>query len=201
VVTCLCLVAQLALAQAASVQASPAPARSDKLPGFGVQLDVGVPDGVGLSVLVRPFRFARFHAGVIENGASAGVRAGVTVMPWQWWITPVLTGEGGYYFAGDGNRLVRWIGSNPNFSNGFLDSVQYDFYNLHAGLEVGSPRRFLFMLHGGLTHIDLYDNSFSQGIQEAAQNSSPSGSTWSGGSASVHLNTLSIKFGFILYIG
>jgi hypothetical protein len=162
---------------------------------LGAQLDVGVPDGAGLSLVVRPWKWTRFEAGVLENGVSAGVRAGVTVMPWQWWVTPVLTGEAGYFFAGDGNHLVRLIGSNPNFSNAFLSSIQYDFLNAHLGLELGSPRRFLFTLHGGLTHLDLYDNSFAQGLQQASK------SSWTGGTASVHLNIPSVKFGFVLYLG
>ena len=172
-----------------------APRRAESLPWLGAKLDVGVPDGLGVSVLIRPWSFLRFEAGVLENGFAPGIRGGLAFTPVHSWVTPVLALEAGHYFAGNANGIAKKVSGNPNFSSGFLNSVQYDFGNAHLGLEFGSFRRFVFFVHSGLTRVIAHDSSFAEGLQGQA------GGGWTSGPATVHANSYSAKLGFILYLG
>ncbi|MGH9887276.1 MAG: hypothetical protein ACREBE_17240, partial [bacterium] len=57
-----------------SVQAA-APAA---VPWIGAMADVGLPDGATASIVVRPIRSLRAHAGVSHNMISLGERVGLT---------------------------------------------------------------------------------------------------------------------------
>jgi hypothetical protein len=164
-----------------------------KLPWLGASVFVGAPDGAGVAVVVRPWRWLRVEAGALHNLVSPGVYGGVSGLLLPGWLTPSLTLEGGYYFPGNANGVVQLV--RPSFQSHFLDSVQYNFINAHLGLELGSPRRFTFFVHGGFTHVNASDNSFTAGL---AQNTNMN---WSGTAATASLNAVSGKLGFILYVG
>jgi hypothetical protein len=165
-----------------------------KLPWLGAELFVGAPDGAGVAVVVRPWRWVRFQAGALHNGVSPGIHGGVTGLLLPGWATPSVTLEGGYYFPGNANGVAQLL-VRPNFESHFLDSVQYNFVNAHLGVELGSPRRFTVFLHAGYTHVNASDNSFTQGLE---QNTNMS---WSGSAATVSMSAVSGKLGFILYVG
>src|SRR3989442_4804519 len=86
---------------ARGAEAASAPA----LPLVGVMADVGLPDGAGASLVVRPMKWLRVTGGGTYNMISSGVRAGASLLPFGW--GPSLSVEGGHYFDGDANGLVR----------------------------------------------------------------------------------------------
>lgn len=119
----------------------------------GLQLDAGVPDGVGLSLAWRPLSFLRVGAGALTNGASVGARAGLTLSaPWR--VAPALTLEAGHLFEGDANRVVRLVTRDPAFDHALLRRVAYDFATAHLGLELQGTR-FGFSLRGGASYLRL----------------------------------------------
>jgi hypothetical protein len=162
---------------------------------FGLLLDAGVPDGLGVSLAFRPAHWLRLQLGVLENTASAGVRAGVTWLPLDYWITPTLTLEGAHYFEGNANSLVRRFSNNLGADKSILNDFNYDFVNAHVGLEIGG-RRFAFYLRVGESYVSttlrnvqpfLQQQATGNVVVESAQNIKAS---YRGPSA---------KLGFVLY--
>jgi hypothetical protein len=131
--------------QAAPVPAAPAPS----LPVIGLMTDVGAPDGVQGSLVLRPWKALRFSVGGGYNMISKGVRAGVSILPFG--RGPSLTVEAGRFFEGDGNAAARKImGSFEDVA--VLQRVGYDYANAHLGLDFGY-KRVTFYIHGGMSYL------------------------------------------------
>jgi hypothetical protein len=146
---------------------------------FGMSMDVGVPDGAALGVVVRPrFDWLRLGASITHNGIAPGVRLGVTIDPIAFPIAPTLTIEGGHY----------WAGTLPMFQGS--PSIGYDYANFHLGIEVGNRASFRFFLRGGASWVDM------SGAQ--AQNTSVT-STGIGNPSYTGWLAPSAKLGFALY--
>lgn len=142
-------------------------------PVLGVLLDVGVPDGVGLSLAVRPFSWLRLHGGGTSDLVSGGVRGGASfIVPVPFFIQPSATIEGGYQFPEKSNWLASQFSNNPYFSNPWLQQIGYGYINGHLGLEMGNSR-FTFYIHGGLSYIRTTIRDFQQQLI-AQSTSSPS---------------------------
>jgi hypothetical protein len=148
-----------------SVQAA-APVRGS-LPQWGVQLDAGLMDFLGLNAVYRPLPFLRFHGGPLFNGAGLGVRGGLSLVPFHFVITPALTLEAGHYFPGDVSGWLPDTGIDPRF-NRVLEQLSYTFYSGQLGLEVGVPDRFAIYLRGGLTWLNTELKGSGQAFQELA---------------------------------
>jgi hypothetical protein len=116
---------------------------------FGLGLDVGAPDGIGLTVLVRPWWWLRANAGVAYNLGGWGIRGGITLLPGDWAVTPTLSIDAGYYFTDDWAKFTSASGAEANL----LRNLPYTFLSGQIGLEMGSPQRFIFYLRGGLSYV------------------------------------------------
>jgi hypothetical protein len=112
-------------------------------------LDAGIPDGAMLSAVYRPWRWARVHAGAGSNTISAGMRAGVVLVPFT--AGPSLTVEGGWYFEGDASGIVTQVTGNQD-QTAMAHRLGYQFANFHLGLELGGESVFFF-LHGGASYL------------------------------------------------
>ena len=136
---------------------------------YGLGVDFGLsgplPDA-GLLLALRPFRWVQVRAGAGYNWLAFGVRGGVTL------VNPVavplsLTCEGGHYFEGDANKVVRWFSSNVQ-EVGSLRRFSYDYLNLLAGLEFGE-RDFSVYIRGGVSWMRTTIKDFAQSAQDVAQ--------------------------------
>jgi hypothetical protein len=146
---------------------------------FGVSMDVGVPDGAALGIVVRPrFDWLRLGAAVTHNGMAPGLRLGVTIDPIAFPIAPTLTIEGGHYWAG----TVPGIQGSP--------SIGYDYANFHLGLEFGNRATFRFFLRGGASWVDMSAAQALNTTSNASSIGNPSYTGWLAPSA---------KLGFALY--
>src|SRR5439155_7834734 len=92
-------------------------------PRFGAMVDAGVPDGATASIVVRPIRSLRVHAGVSHNAISLGERAGLTWVPLSWWASPTLSVEYGHYPEGNANPLARAVIDDATFESAVLELV------------------------------------------------------------------------------
>src|SRR5690349_18933443 len=93
---------EAAAIRAPPVAASPAPTPAGSSPSlFGLLVDGGFPDGLGLSAVVRPWQLLRADAGVTYNVVGFGLRAGATLLPFSWTVSPLLRGEVGHMFESD----------------------------------------------------------------------------------------------------
>lgn len=147
-------------------QQAPEVKKNEKIYNYlGGMLDVGFPDGIGLSFVFRPLPWLRLHAGGAYNFISGSIRGGATFIPFKGVASPSLTVEGGHEFSGDANWLLQTILNDDSFSEATLRHVSYDYVNGHLGMEFGS-KNFSFFLHGGVTYLSGTLNDFQAGLDE-----------------------------------
>jgi hypothetical protein len=120
-------------------------------------MDVGVPDGAGLGLSVRPVEWLRVGASVTHNLMAPGARVGITLDPIPGPVGITLTVEGGHSWSG----TVPGVQGSP--------AVAYDYANFHAGLEFGNRSSFRFFLHGGASWLDM-SASASQSVLSGLSN-------------------------------
>jgi hypothetical protein len=165
-------------------------------PRIGAGVDLGLPDGATVSIVVRPIRSIRAHAGLSHNLISLGERVGLTWVPLSWWASPTLSVEYGHYADGNANPLVRMVSGDSSFSSAILDRVGYDYANAHVGLELGR-RWFTFYIHAGYSRItSTVHNLSAETMSESAGNTTVTFSK----DPSVRLWAVSARAGFIVYL-
>jgi hypothetical protein len=113
---------------------------------LGLQADVGVPDGAGIGVAVRPgITWARLEASYTYSVVASGVRGGVTLDPFDAIIAPTITVEGGETFNGE--LPGSWVGLSNN------PRLNYEYVNVHLGLELGRRDSWRIFIRGGATRV------------------------------------------------
>lgn len=165
-------------------------------PRIGAGVDLGLPDGATVSIVARPIRSIRAHAGLSHNMISLGERVGLTWVPLSWWASPTLSVEYGHYADGNANPLIRMVSGDASFSSAILDRVGYDYANAHAGLELGR-RWFTFYIHAGYSRItSTVHNLSAETMSQSAGNTTVTFSR----DPSVRLWSVSARAGFIVYL-
>jgi hypothetical protein len=165
------LPASAQIAESVSSVSATAPPKRPAL--FGVMLDAGLPDGANASLVLRPYSWLRAHGGGGTNAIGAGVRAGVTLMPFG--SGPSATLEAGHYFDGNANGLARRF-AGSTFSSALLERVGYDYANAHLGLDFGSER-VTFYIHGGMSYIRAQIHNFDSIVASTASDNGSNGAT------------------------
>jgi hypothetical protein len=132
-----------------------APARTSEASRFGLLLDLGLPEGAALSATFRPVPSVRFFAGPAWNYVGWGIQGGVSLVPWHWAVTPVLTAEAGRYFGADLSFITKGGQGIPTELRPLLRSMTYTYGAILAGLEFGSQSGFTYSLALGLSYIAL----------------------------------------------
>ncbi|HYY53305.1 MAG TPA: hypothetical protein VE755_10550, partial [Myxococcales bacterium] len=123
----------------------------------GLGIDGGAPGGGAAVLLLRPFWWLRLNGGLAYNVAGFGYRAGITLSPGEWSMTPTLNIDAGQYLSGDMNKFVTVTDPNATYQaavRSLLSKTTYRFATAQIGLEFGSQRRFVFYLRGGLTYVE-----------------------------------------------
>jgi hypothetical protein len=159
------LMASLAAPFTAAAQATPAPAPEsvpapvpapieEPFPQFGVQLAVGAPDGAVLSFVYSPWYWLLLDAGFAYTLAP-GFVLGVEFRPIDFFISPILRGEYGYYFAGNtADQIKKWVGL-PEASWPLVGDASYNWFSGLVGIALGSRRGFTATLEGGIGYLSL----------------------------------------------
>jgi hypothetical protein len=142
------------IALAAALALAPA-ARGDEPPRLGLLVDAGFPEGLSASAVWRPTSTVRLWAGPAWNVVAWGVQGGVTVIPWQLGISPLLSVEGGRYFSPDASFLARNSSGIPEELEPLLRDVSYDYFAVHVGVELGTRDAFALSLRAGLARVSL----------------------------------------------
>jgi hypothetical protein len=155
----LVLMASLAAPFPAAAQAAPAPAPvpapiEDPFPMFGLQLAVGAPDGAVLSFVYSPWYWLLVDAGFAYTLAP-GFVLGVEFRPIDFFISPTIRGEYGYYFAGNtANQIKKWVGV-PEEQWPLIGNASYDWFSGLVGISLGSRRGFTASIEGGIGLLQL----------------------------------------------
>jgi hypothetical protein len=134
----------------------------------GLTLDVGLPDILGLAIAARPAGWLRLFAGGSTDLFSGGIGGGATLIPLRTMASPSLTVEGGHVFAAATHGIPQKIGIPVDGQR-----IGYDYFDAHAGLEVGAQKRVSFFLHAGISYIDMSvrpegANAASAGFKDAS---------------------------------
>ena len=131
------------------VEASP----PSSFPVIGVQVDVGAPDGIGISLVVTPGRFLRLSIGGLSNGVGAGVRLGAMLVAFpSSAFRPLLGIDGGYVIGGQAAWLPRLIQDEQVRSA--ISGLNVGFVNAQVGFELGS-KNVALTLRGGVSYVDV----------------------------------------------
>ncbi len=148
-----------ALALGAALTVAPTDARAD----FGLMIDAGVPDGANGSLVYRPWSHLRLHAGGSYNGISPGVRAGASLLAFNFGITPSLTVEAGHFFPGDANPMVERI-TGQEANDPALSEISYQYANAHLGVEFGKSI-VTFYVRAGMSYIQSQMRNLNESFE------------------------------------
>lgn len=161
---------------------------------FGVLLDVGVPDGVAVSAVVRPLEWLRLNGGITSNTLSFGLRGGISLVPLSTLVSPSLNADFGHYFDTSYNKLVDRLGGSGFQTQAPIEDVGYNYASASVGLEVGSPNRFAAYLRVGLSYASLSIEDAEALLQDVADDPDITAKP-----LSLRFTTPSIKLGFLFY--
>jgi len=139
---------------------------------FGMSLDAGVPDGVGIAFRYRPVHWLRVDAGLTNNAGAYGVRGGFSLAPFYFPITPTAGIDVGQTFQGNYVAGYKRLGVDLTEAATLFHDMTYFYANAHVGFEIGSARRFVFFLRGGLSYVSLKAPGFEAFLQEQAEDPS-----------------------------
>jgi hypothetical protein len=143
----------------APAQAAPGPAPEpapieEPYPQFGLRLAVGAPDGAVLSFVYSPLYWFLLDAGFAYTLAP-GFVLGVEFRPIDFFISPIIRGEYGYYFAGNtADQIKKWVGL-PEASWPLIGDASYNWFSGLVGIALGSRRGFTATLEGGIGYLSL----------------------------------------------
>ncbi len=132
---------------------------------FGVQIDMGFPNALGLSFVALPVKFLQFDLGGTTTLIGGGVRAGVLLFL-PWYISPGLSIDGGKQWAGNVNNLINMFAANPNQT--LLTNIQYTYTDFYGSVGFGHPSHFMFRLYAGYSYISGSTNGLQLYFQDKA---------------------------------
>ena len=140
-------------APVATPAASPAPIE-EPCPQFGLQFAMGAPDGLVLSLVYSPLSWLLLDAGFAYTLAP-GLVLGVEFRPIDFFVSPIIRGEYGYYFPGNtADQIKKWSGL-PEASWPLVGDASYNWFSGLLGIALGSRRGFTCTLEGGVGWLSL----------------------------------------------
>lgn len=162
---------------------------------WGMTIDAGFPDMAGIGILYRPWYWLRLEAaGTTTVYASNGYRVGLSLVPFDFPLTPSLTVNYGRALEADWNKALAKFGQPNADLEPVLRKFGYQYVDAHVGLELGAPRRFIFFVRAGLTQIWTQ----LHGLTDAAAAQLTKGSATIS-DTSVTARVPSVKLGFLIY--
>lgn len=134
-------------------------------PRLGVQVDAGLPDGVGASAAFMPGPGLRLQLGGVNNGVGSGVRLGAVLLAFPTWaFRPLLGVEGGYVFGGPGAWALDLV--PDEVVRGVLRGANVGFVNAQVGFELGS-RHVALVVRAGLSWVQVTPRDQELGLGDA----------------------------------
>lgn len=192
------------LAAETDVQRSSAGEQKQRPPVvLGLMADAGVPDGANAALALRATRWLRLHLGGGHNTVSAGMRGGVTVLPFG--AGPSLSLDVGHYRDGDANGVVRGFVGTNKFLTPLFERIGYTYVNTQLGLELGRGS-LQFFVHGGFSYLRATIHNANSALEGRRTTGSTSAAT---GTTSVRITqdpivrawVPSVKLGMVVYFG
>jgi hypothetical protein len=117
---------------------------------LGLGIDLGVPDGVNLGLMLSPSDWLRLEASLGTNSASLGYRGGLSLVPVGW--GPSFTFELGHCNLAAPTDTVRTFFSVPKWVEPYVQQLGYTYFNAHLGFDLVYGRATVF-IHGGYSYL------------------------------------------------
>ncbi|AFE07020.1 hypothetical protein COCOR_06623 [Corallococcus coralloides DSM 2259] len=127
----------------------------ERLAPFGLMLDAGMPEGAGLSGVLRPSQHLRIHLGGAHNGLRGALRAGLTLLPLKGKVSPSFSWEFGHAQAASTKTLNRRLADSTQLPASSMERVGYTYISTHVGLEFNATRRLSFFVRGGMSFMEM----------------------------------------------
>lgn len=161
---------------------------------IGAMLDVGAPDGVGISAVVRPIEWLRINAGLTTNTLSFGLRGGISLVPLSTFVAPSLNADIGHYFDTSYNDLVDKLGGKPLQSDVPVEDIGFNYAGASLGLEIGKPESFHFYLRAGFASGKLTIHDAELLLRDVTGDPDITAAP-----LTIRFTSPSVKLGFLLY--
>ena len=117
---------------------------------LGLGLDVGLPDGLNLGLVLSPADWLRLEAALGTNSASLAYRGGLSFIPVGW--GPSFTFEAGHCNLAATNSVIRTVFSAPGWVTPYVQQLGYTYFNAHLGFDLGLGNVTVY-LHAGYTFL------------------------------------------------
>jgi hypothetical protein len=161
---------------------------------LGIGLDVGMPDGANLGLVLSPASWLRLGAAVGTNSASFGYRGGLALVPVGW--GPSLSLEAGHCNLAAPTDLIRYFFSVPTWVKPYVQKLGYTYFNAHLGFDLVLGSTTLY-LHGGYTYLMGTVRATQSVVVDKTSNTKVT----LGQDGEVRAHTLSAKLGLIYMFG
>jgi hypothetical protein len=161
---------------------------------LGMMLDVGAPDGLGVSALVRPLRWLRLNAGATTNSMGYGVRGGASLMPLELFLNPTLNVDLGHYFNADYGKLLERLHGGPSSAGTLIRNVGYDYASASLGLEFSPSSHVTLFGQVGLSYWSIRVEDVESFIRDASDDPDITARP-----LSIRLSSPAAKLGLIVY--
>lgn len=125
------------------------------VPPFGLALGSGFPDFATASLVYRPVSLVRVSAGPAWNYVGWGLQGGVSLVPWSFWIAPVVSLEAGRFFRTNLGFLAKDSGGVPPEMKPLLEKIDFSYAALDVGIELGNQRGFSASILLGVSYVSI----------------------------------------------
>jgi hypothetical protein len=174
-----------------SVQASPL--------RLAVMTDLGVPDGGTVAVALTPAPKVRIHAGISHNLVGPGWRAGITLVPVRWWVSPTISLDYGRYPDADANPLARRIAGDPLLDSPALDHLGYQYAKAQLGMEFGRSWVALY-IHAGASRVAAVVHGLDEELRDLSSDRNPQTTVTFSSDPTLVAWMVSARVGMIFYL-
>lgn len=161
---------------------------------FGLGLDIGMPDGLNLGLVLAPTRWMRIQASAGTNSAAPNYRGGLSFVPVGW--GPSFTFEVGRCTVAEMNGLLNSFFGISKWVKPYVQEFGYTYANAHLGFDHYFGNWVLF-LHGGYTYLRGTVRGTDPVVVGRNSDQTPNMTVSVAEDAEVRAHTLSAKLGLL----
>jgi hypothetical protein len=161
---------------------------------LGLGIDVGMPDGLNLGLVLAPTRWMRIQASAGTNSAAPNYRGGLSFVPVGW--GPSFTFEVGRCTVAKMNSLLDAFFGVSKWVKPYVQEFGYTYFNAHLGFDQFFGNWDLF-LHGGYSYLRGTIRGSNPVVVGRNPDQTPNMTVSVAEDAEVRAHTLSVKLGLL----
>jgi hypothetical protein len=161
-------------------------------------LDLGMPDGLNLGLVLSPARWLRVSGAMGTNSAALDYRGGLSLLPGKW--GPSLTFELGHCNVADMNSVLSAFFGVAKWVKPYVQQFGYTYFNAHLGFELPAGN-FVMFAHAGYTYLAGTVRGPNPVVVTRNPDATPNLTVTVAQEGDVHAHTLSAKLGVLVMFG